>query len=155
MRVLVRPTTEELDGVTGMMVLPSGGGKTVPSTIDLTTRKRHQDCICAGLAGIDRRIKSEHNQDPRKQIVKALRPLIDCQRLYKNTDPHGKRLANQTFITRIDIDEDEEATLHLAEPFAITASPKTHIKGSNTSEIVEHRGFEPLTYGLQSHRSTN
>ncbi len=87
--------------------------------------------------------------------MKALRPLIDCQRLYKNTDPHGKRLANQTFITRIDIDEDEEATLHLAEPFAITASPKTHIKGSNTSEIVEHRGFEPLTYGLQSHRSTN
>lgn len=51
-----------------MMVLPSGGGKTVPSTIDLTTRKRHQDCICAGLAGIDRRIKSEHNQDPANRL---------------------------------------------------------------------------------------
>lgn len=94
--------------------------------IDLTTLRRHQDRIRAGLADIDRRIENEHDQDqgPRSQINKALRLLIDCQRLYKNTDTHGKRLANQTFTTGIDINENEEATLRLAEPFAVTTGQK-------------------------------
>ncbi|CCH80092.1 hypothetical protein BN12_730018 [Nostocoides japonicum T1-X7] len=115
--------------------------------IDLPTLKRHQDRIRAGLADIDRRITDEHDQDqgPRKQINKALRLLIDCQRLYKTTDAHGKRLANQTFTTGIDIDEDEEATLRLAEPFAATTGQNTHVRSSTTSEIVELRGLEPLT----------
>src|SRR5699024_12513820 len=53
------------------------------------------------LADVERRIENEHDQDqgPRRQIAKALRLLIDCQRLYKTTDAHGKRLANQTFTT--------------------------------------------------------
>jgi len=114
--------------------------------IDLTTLKRHQDRIRAGLADIDRRIENEHDQDqgPRRQIAKALRLLIDCQRLYKTTDAHGKRLANQTFTTGIDIDEDEEATLRLAEPFAVTAGQNTHVRSSTTSEIVEVAGLSAI-----------
>lgn len=68
------------------------------------------------------------DQGPRRQIAKALRLLIDCQRLYKSTDAHGKRLANQTFTNGIDIDEDAEATLRLAEPFAVTTG-KTLMSG--------------------------
>ena len=107
------------------------------------------------LADVERRIENEHDQDqgPRRQIAKALRLLIDCQRLYKTTDAHGKRLANQTFTTGIDIDEDEEATLRLVEPFAIastccarsTSGENTHVRGSTTSKIVGPEGLEPPT----------
>ncbi len=125
--------------------------------IDLATLKRHQDRIRAGLADIERRIENEHDQDqgPRRQINKALRLLIDCQRFYKTTDAHGKRLANQTFTTGIDINEDEEATLHLAEPFAVTTGENTYVRGSTTSEIVEHRRFELLTSSMRTKRATN
>ncbi len=125
--------------------------------IDLTTLKRHQDRIRTGLADIDRRIENEHDQDqgPRRQINNALRLLIDCQLLYKSTDAHGKRLANQTFTNGIDINEDEEASLRLAEPFAVTTGQNTHVRGSTTSEIVEHRGFEPLTSSMPWKRATN
>ena len=107
------------------------------------------------LADVERRIENEHDQDqgPRRQIAKALRLLIDCQRLYKTTDAHGKRLANQTFTTGIDIDEDEEATLRLVEPFAIastccarsTSGENAHVRGSTTSKIVGPEGLEPPT----------
>lgn len=122
--------------------------------IDLTTLKRHQDRIRAGLADIDRRIENDQDQGPRRQIAKALRLLIDCQRLYRTTDAHGKRLANQTFTTGIDVDEGEEATLRFAEPFAATTG-ETHVRGSTTSEIVELRGFEPLTSSMPWKRATN
>src|SRR5699024_1099644 len=101
---------------------------------------------------VERRIENEHDQDqsPRRQIAKALRLLIDCQRLCKTTDAHGKRLANQTVTTGIDIDEDEEATLRLVEPIHIastgcapsTSGENTHVRGSTTSKIVGlHRYF--------------
>ena len=107
--------------------------------IDLTTLKRHQDRIRAGLADIDRRIENEHDQDqgPRRQIAKALRLLIDCQRLSKSADAHGKRLANQTFTTSIDINEDEEATIRLVEPFAVTTGESTHVRCLSMSETVD------------------
>ncbi|HRL81217.1 MAG TPA: hypothetical protein PLK46_12910, partial [Propioniciclava sp.] len=109
--------------------------------IDLTTLKRHQDRIRAGLADIDRRIENEHDQDqgPRRQIAKALRLLIDCQRLSKSADAHGKRLANQTFTTSIDINEDEEATIRLVEPFAVTTGESTHVRCLSMSETVDLR----------------
>lgn len=77
---------------------------------------------------IDRRITAEHDHDqgPPKQIARALRLLVNCQQLYKTTDAHGKLLANQTFTTGIEIDE-EHATLRLAEPFTVASSYKTHV----------------------------
>lgn len=112
---------------------------------DRPALKRHQGRIRPGLANIERRIANEHDRDqgPRRQIAKALRLLIDCQRLYKITDAHGKRLASQTFTTGIDIDEDEEAALRLAEPFAVTAGQNTHVRGSTTSGIVDRGGLQP------------
>src|SRR5699024_4968780 len=117
------------------------------------------------LAEVERRIENETDQDqgPRRQIAKALRLLIDFLRLYKTTDAHGKRLANQTFTTGIDIDEDEEATLRLVEPFAIastccarsTSGENTHVRGSTTSKIVGPEGLEPPTPWVRSEEQTS
>ena len=127
--------------------------------IDLETLKRHQDRIRAGLADIDRRLASEHDQHEgsRKHLSTALSLLVDCATLYARTDDQGKRLANQALTNGIEISEDERATIKLAEPFAALAPTpaSTDVRCSSTSEIVEHRGLEPLTSTLQRWHSTN
>tara|TARA_Y100000114_G_scaffold141679_1_gene147620 strand:- start:2693 stop:4426 length:1734 start_codon:yes stop_codon:yes gene_type:complete len=127
--------------------------------IDLETLKRHQDRIRAGLADIDRRLASEHDQHEgsRKHLSTALSLLVDCATLYARTNDQGKRLANQALTNGIEISEDERATIRLAEPFAALAPTQasTDVRCSSTSEIVEPRRFELLTSCLQSRRSTN
>lgn len=125
--------------------------------IDLDTLKRHQDRIRAGITDIDRRISNEHDQNegPRAQITAALRLLIDCARLYTRTDNQGKRLANQAFTNGIEISEDEEASIRLAEPFTIAELTPTHVGSSSTSSIVDLRGIEPLTSSMRTRRATN
>ena len=127
--------------------------------IDLDTLKRHQDRIRAGLADIDRRLASEHDQHEgsRKHLSTALSLLVDCATLYARADDQGKRLANQALTNGIEISEDERATIKLAEPFAALAPTpaSTDVRCSSTSEIVELRGFEPLTFSLRTRRATN
>lgn len=117
--------------------------------IDLDTLKRHQDRIRIGLTDIDRRLTTEHghHEGPRKHLGTAVRLLVDCGQMYARTDDHGRRLANQTFYDRIDISEDERATIRLAEPFAaLTPEPtSTDVRCSSTSSWVDLRGLEPLT----------
>lgn len=107
--------------------------------IDLETLKRHQDRIRAGLADIDRRLASEHDQHAgsRKHLSTALSLLVDCATLYARTDDHGKRLANQALTNGIEISEDERARIKLAEPFTALAptSASTDVRCSSTSEI--------------------
>ncbi len=127
--------------------------------IDLETLKRHQDRIRAGLADIDRRLASEHDQHEgsRKHLSTALSLLVDCATLYARTNDQGKRLANQALTNGIEISEDERATIRLAEPFAALAPTpaSTDVRCSSTSEIVEDRGFEPLTFSMPWRRATN
>lgn len=74
---------------------------------------------------------------------------------------------NQAFYTRLEIANDEQIRPTLAEPFA-TISEKVQGKERKheytascdvvwfrRTTLVEHRGLEPLTYGLQSRRSTS
>ena len=77
--------------------------------------------------------------------------------MYARIDDHGKLLANQAFYHRILITEDEKAAIQLNEPFAaLTPTPaSTDVRCSSTSEIVELRGFEPLTFSLRTRRATN
>src|SRR5699024_3484736 len=100
-------------------------------------------------ADIDRRLVTEHGQHegPRKHIGTALRLLVDCGRVYARTDDHGRCLANQTFYDRIEISEDERATIRLAEPFAaLTPEPASADVGcSSTSSWVGPEGLEPPT----------
>ncbi len=127
--------------------------------IDLDTLKRHQDRIRTGLADIDRRLATEHDQHEgsRKQLSTALSLLVDCATLYARTDDQGKRLANQALTNGIEISEDERATIRLAEPFAALVPEPTSsdVSGSSTSDWVEHRGFEPLTSSMPWKRATN
>src|SRR5690606_23120219 len=127
--------------------------------IDLDTLKRHQDRIRIGLTDIDRRLTTEHghHEGPRKHLGTALRLLVDCGQMYARTDDHGRRLANQTFYDRIDISEDERATIRLAEPFAaLTPEPtSTDVRCSSTSSWVELGGFEPPTSSMPWKRATN
>ena len=60
--------------------------------IDLDTLKRHQDRIRTGLADIDRRLASEHDQHEgaRKQLGTALSLLVDCATLYARTSERGQ-----------------------------------------------------------------
>lgn len=126
---------------------------------DLDTLKLHQDRIRIGLADIDRRLANERGQHegPRKHIGTARRLLVDCGRVYARTDYHGRRLANQGFYDRIEISEDERATIRLAEPFAALApEPASADAGcSSTSSWVELRRFELLTSSMRTKRATN
>ncbi len=127
--------------------------------IDLETLKRHQDRIRTGLADIDRRLATEHDQHEgsRKQLSTALSLLVDCATLYARTDDQGKRLANQALTNGIEISEDERATIRLAEPFAalVPEPTSTDVSGSSTSDWVELGGFEPPTFSLRTRRATN
>ena len=125
--------------------------------IDLPTLKRHQDRIRIALADVTKRLEAERHdhEGPRQHLATALRLLADCATMYERTDDLGKRLANQAFYQRILITEDEKAAIQLNEPFAALAPTSTDVRCSTTSDLVEHRGFEPLTFSLRTRRATN
>ena len=138
--------------------------------IDLPTLKRHQDRIRAGLTDIEHRLREHDEQHVggRAFLHDSLRLLTDAHHAYAHSDDGSRRLANQAFYTRLEITEDEQLCPHLAEPFATivretTGGKEAKREHSTSSDVacsrkthwVEHRGLEPLTYGLQSRRSTN
>ena len=141
--------------------------------IDLPTLKRHQDRIRTGLADIEHRLAQhdEHHAGARAFLHDSLRLLTDAHRAYAHSDDGNRRLANQAFYDRLEITDDEQLCPRLAEPFAtivteamsataVTEAKREHptstdVACSRKTLWVEHRGLEPLTYGLQSRRSTN
>ena len=143
--------------------------------IDLPTLKRHQDRIRAGLADVNRKLAEhdEHHTGGRAFLHDSLRLLTDAHHAYARSGDADRRLANQAFYTRLDVTDDEQLRPRLAEPFATIIrqahadsdhegkgaehehDEPTHVACSRKTLWVEHRGFEPLTYGLQSRRSTN
>ena len=142
--------------------------------IDLTTLKRHQDRIRAGLADINRRLAehSEHHTGGRAFLHDSLRLLTDAHRAYAHSGDADRRLANQAFYTRLDITDNEQLRPRIAEPFA-TIFREAHDSGDEGKEAkrehttstdvacsrktlwVEPRGLEPLTPCLQSRCATN
>lgn len=100
------------------------------TAVDLDTLKRHPDRIRAGITDIN--LMHDQNKEPLAQITTALRLLNDCARLYAHTDNQGKRLANQKFMNGIEISEDDESSIRLAEPFAIAKLTPTHVWSSST-----------------------
>ena len=125
--------------------------------IDLPTLKRHQDRIRIALADVTKRLDLEHHdhEGPRQHLATALRLLADCAQMHERTDGLGKRLATQAFCRRILISEDEKAAIQLNEPFAALAPISTDVRCSITSDLVEVRGFEPLTFCMPCRRATN
>lgn len=138
--------------------------------IDLSTLKRHQDRIRAGLADIEQRLiqHDEQHTGGRAFLHDSLRLLTDAHRAYAHSDDGSRRLANQAFYTRLEITDDEQLRPRLAEPFATIVRETTRGKEakrehSTSSDVacsrktlwVEARGLEPLTPCLQSRCATN
>ncbi|WP_370626373.1 recombinase family protein [Austwickia sp. TVS 96-490-7B] len=116
--------------------------------IDLLTLKRHQDRIRIALADVTKWLESERHdhEGPRQHIATALRLFADCATMYERNDDLGKRIANQAFYQRILITEDEKAAIQLNEPFAALAPTSTYVRCSSTSNLVDVKGLEPLTF---------
>lgn len=119
--------------------------------------KRHQDRIRIALADVTKRLDAERHdhEGPRRNLATALRLLANCATMYERTDDHGKRLVNQAFYQHTLITEDEKTAIQLNELFAALASTPPDARHSRTSETVELRGIEPLTFSLRTKRSTN
>ena len=91
------------------------------------------------------------NEGPRAQITAALLLLIDCAHLYARADDQGRRLSYQAVTNGIEIGEDEEASIRLAEAFAIARLRPAHVGSSSTSLIVvPWRQFVNLGNHLQN-----
>jgi hypothetical protein len=106
----------------------------------------------------------------------ALKLTDDIQAAYLQADTTERRLLNQAFFERIEID-DEDITGHtLNQPFntvaklatahrsngndaanrggnAQTPDPLKKVRGSYVSDVVEPTGFEPVTFWLPAKRS--
>ena len=144
--------------------------------IDLPTLKRHQDRIRAGLADIDQRLATHTEQyaGGRAFLHDSLSLLTDAHRMYAHSDDANRRLACQAFYERLEITDDEHLRPHLAEPFATLISNDTStgtsenpgnakrehptssdVECSRKNQLVEHRGFEPLTSSMPWKRATN
>ena len=138
--------------------------------IDLSTLKRHQDRIRAGLADIEQRLSEhdEHHSGARAFLHDSLRLLTDAHRAYAHSDDGNRRLANQAFYTRLEISEDEQLRPRLAEPFNTIISEarggreakrehstSTDVACSRKTLWVELGGFEPPAFSLRTRRATN
>ncbi|GEC99324.1 recombinase [Kocuria varians] len=134
--------------------------------IDLTTLKRHQDRIRAGLADIDQRLAAHTEQytGGRAFLHDSLSLLTDAHHMYAHSDDANRRLACQALYERLEITDDEHLRPHLAEPFATLIGndtstgasedpgnaerehpTSTNVKCSRKELLVELRGLEPLT----------
>src|SRR5699024_126185 len=77
--------------------------------------------------GIEAQIAEHHNdyQGARALIDGALDLARDFARIYEQCDEQNKRLANQTFFTRIYLDEDGTLAADTAAPFATIVDETT------------------------------
>ena len=142
--------------------------------IDLSTLKRHQDRIRAGLADVNQRLAEhdEHHTGGRAFLHDSLRLLTDAHHAYARSGDTDRRLANQAFYTRLDITDDEQLRPRLAEPFAtIIRESKTpsdegeeplqehddssHVACSRKTTWVGPAGLEPARFGLKVRCSAN
>ena len=110
----------------------------------------------------------------------ALELTVDIQRAYYRAGPQERRLFNQGFFERLEIDNEEVAAEQLAEPFgqlaglargwgegtpntagveaigkAKTSDPISEVGGLNVESLVELGGFEPPTSWVRSRRSAS
>lgn len=99
--------------------------------------------------------------------------VADCYEAYKRAPDSLRRMRNQAFFTRIRIWREEWAEGELAEPFATVSSIAQTRSGaaseedaplesgsykvtcSQETDLVDLRGFEPLTSSMRTRRATN
>jgi site-specific DNA recombinase len=95
--------------------------------LSLEQLRKFQTRLRAELDGIEAQIAEHHNdyQGARALIDGALDLARDFARIYEQCDEQNKRLANQTFFTRIYLDEDGTLAADTAAPFATIVDETT------------------------------
>src|SRR5699024_6904429 len=95
--------------------------------LSLEQLRKFQTRLRAELDGIEAQIAEHHNdyQGARALIDGALDLARDFARIYEQCDEQNKRLANQTFFTRIYLDEDGTLAADTAAPFATIVDATT------------------------------
>lgn len=88
--------------------------------LSLEQLKKFQTRLQGELDGIEAQMTEHHNdyQGARTLIDGALDLARDFARVYEQCDEQNKRLANQTFFTRIYLEEGGELEVDTAAPFA-------------------------------------
>lgn len=114
--------------------------------IDLSTLKRHQDRIRAGLADVNQRLTEhdKHHTGGRAFLHDSLRLLTDAHRAYARSGDTDRRLANQAFYARLDITDDEQLRPKLAEPFATIIRESTNEDDDDADARHEQGGRNDL-----------
>ncbi|PPH37208.1 recombinase family protein [Rathayibacter sp. AY1E3] len=87
--------------------------------VPLDLLKIEQDRISAGLKNIENRIAAHHEEyaSARANVDDSLGLLAKVAGIYQRCDDANRRLCNQTFFTRIFIDEDRETRVEYERPF--------------------------------------
>lgn len=144
---------------------------TIPSQL----YREEQERINRDMAVISDRLDALQTEfDALEQNLDDAMALIEnCYEAYMRAPDSLRRAFNQAFFKRILITRDEGAEGELAEPFAtiMTATQNTsgaspngeapHMSGSykvscsKETNLVDLRGFEPLTSSLRTKRATN
>ena len=123
------------------------------NALSLEQLKRFQMRLQAELDGIEAQIAEHHNdyQGARALIDGALDLARDFAKVYERCDEPNKRLANQTFFTRIYLNEGGEITADTAEPFTAILDEATkeqaiawaeeHTSTDDKSDVVTQNPF--------------
>ena len=143
--------------------------------IPVDLMREEQDRLTAELVGINNRLAGidVEFESMQRTLAVAIDITTDCFEMYRIAPDWVRRLLNQAFFVRIEVDVEEEeliVTGELAEPFKSLhdltkvspsrrqTKPPTGIKpvgGSNNAVLVDPRGFEPLTSSMRTRRATN
>lgn len=107
-----------------------------------------------------------------QNLDEAMSLVQNCCEAYRRAPDSLRRMYNQAFFTRIRIWREERAEGELAEPFATICSITQSRSGatpdgdaplegshkvicSKETDLVDLRGFEPLTSSMRTRRATN
>ena len=118
--------------------------------VPLEVLKSEQERITNDVASSEIRLKQITIQGDQHEIVlnKAIKMALTCGVGYKKSTASTRRLYNQAFFNKILVKGNELYEGHYTDLFGAIFS-----EGSNNFNLVEDRGFEPLTFWLPAKRS--
>ncbi len=143
--------------------------------VPLDLMKQEQDKIARRMVFLDAQIDAsdiEYDQ-AKAHLDDCLKLAGDCHTLYTSIDDSLRRIANQAFFDKLYVQDDDHIDAQPGEPFTILFDPDVQqlattrrqavetgnqtgqVVGLNNDHLVEHRGFEPLTFSLRTRRATN
>src|SRR5690606_25560357 len=101
--------------------------------------KREQDRILAELDSVNRRIDVHHGEyaDARAHLDDALNLLENCADIYARRDDVNRRLCNQSFFTKVYIEEDDGLRVENNRPFEMLLNPEINANTLNWAQNAD------------------